>query len=221
MPSGVWVRSSVGLGWVGSAAAPSPGALRAPRGAGVSPPTEEDISDLSFRFLDAAAAPAGTAGGRRDWLYGWGFSYAFTRSAWELAPFPDVEFAEDMGFVEGLIAHGVPVALARLPCAANGSGLPLGLVAHSCHPGSTSGGEDLASRGRCGVPAGMPHSLARLMPMVRRIQHMWPGLLHDFGPRSTVLGAPLGKRLATGVPRGPLAPRRPQAPRALALQRRR
>ena len=36
------------------------------------------------------------------WLFGWGFSYMFTRSCWELTPVPDVEWSEDISFYEDL-----------------------------------------------------------------------------------------------------------------------
>merc|ERR1712048_1259355 len=88
---------------------------------------------------------------RRSWLYGWGFSFVFTRAAWELAPFPDVEFAEDSAFMEGLLAQGIPVRFVRLPAGPKGCGL----AAHSYHPDSCSGGEFQGSD-RCGKPVNMP-----------------------------------------------------------------
>eukprot|EP00971_Amphidinium_carterae_P340659 6479111-Amphidinium_carterae.1 len=70
-----------------------------------------DIHDMSFRRLNVGRADSVPATERRNWLYGWGFSYFFSKTAWELVPVPDVEFAEDLGFIEHLLAKGVPVEL--------------------------------------------------------------------------------------------------------------
>ncbi|MDB5734090.1 MAG: hypothetical protein JWN16_727 [Alphaproteobacteria bacterium] len=42
---------------------------------------------------------------KNNWL-GYGFSYVFRKSMWEKAPFPDVEYASDYGFVAAGIARG-------------------------------------------------------------------------------------------------------------------
>jgi glycosyltransferase involved in cell wall biosynthesis len=42
---------------------------------------------------------------KNNWL-GYGFSYVFRKSAWQAAPFPDVEYASDYGFVAAAIAAG-------------------------------------------------------------------------------------------------------------------
>merc|ERR1712019_196076 len=93
-----------------------------------------DLSNLSFHYLDVVSNKKIPLAERRGALYGWGFSYVFTREAWELAPFPDVSFAEDVGFMEGLLARGITVSLLQLPP-------DRGMIAHSVHPSSTTGGE--------------------------------------------------------------------------------
>ena len=49
------------------------------------------------------------------WLFGWGFSYMFTRSCWELTPVPDVEWSEDISFYEELKRNKVPVVPVKPP----------------------------------------------------------------------------------------------------------
>ncbi len=61
-------------------------------------------------------------------LWGYGFSYVFTRSAWYMSPFPDMNLGEDMAFVERLRQ------LARVSHQAD---LPH-LVLHTIHSRSTS-----------------------------------------------------------------------------------
>merc|ERR550525_1211972 len=96
------------------------------------------------------------------------------------------------------MAHCIPVALVRLPPPVEAGSGPVGLVAHSYHQGSTSGGEFTGER-RCGRTANMPANLAKLMPMVRKIQHMWAQMSNVFAPRAVsnpVLGNPLlGKKV--------------------------
>merc|ERR1712087_792787 len=95
-----------------------------------------DFNSLDFHHLDVESDESVSRQERRGWLYGWGFSYVFSRSAWELRPFPDVEFAEDMGFMEGLLAQHVKVSLVSCP-----EGATNGIVAHTLHSDSTTGQE--------------------------------------------------------------------------------
>jgi len=147
-----------------------------------------DISTLKFSYLDVLADKDIPPRDRRGWLYGWGFSYFFSRKAWEKAPFPDVEFAEDAGFMEALMAQGVPVTLVRLPPAERKSTAPggppnnslssiAGLVAHSQHIHSTSGGEVIESgelRGkRVGTSVIMPTAFNGLMLAVKSAHKGW------------------------------------------------
>lgn len=137
-----------------------------------------DMTDFALGYLDVQVDKNVPLRERRGYLYGWGFSYIFTRAAWEAAPFPDVEFAEDSGFMEGLMARNIPVLLLQPPDARNGAGL----VAHSYHSGSTSGGElqDFKKSGNRVTTT--PEVFRTLMPMVRQV-----------ASRST--------RLTTGIPR--------------------
>merc|ERR1712176_591091 len=78
----------------------------------------------------------------------------------------------DAGFVEGLLARGVPVSLVSLPPLAGGVA-PDGIVAHSHHPGSSSGGE-FAGLKRCGKSIkDMPKAFESLMPVVRQVHTRW------------------------------------------------
>ena len=92
---------------------------------------------MTFHFMDVEQETKLPSTERRDWLFGWGFSYVFTRSAWEIAPFPDTYFAEDIGFAEGLMARGVPVGL----IGHSEEQQEHGLISHTLHPGSTTGQE--------------------------------------------------------------------------------
>jgi len=116
-----------------------------------------DIPSLTFRYLDVESDSSVPLRQRRQWLYGWGFSYAFTRTAWELSPFPDIEFAEDAGFIEGLLAQGVPVHLVK-PSVLHPKG-GLALVAHSTHQAAPA---EARSTTKGGAAASRPPSLRRL-----------------------------------------------------------
>jgi len=125
-----------------------------------------DMSELQFRRLDVSSDKDVPALERHQWTYGWGFSYVFTRSAWELSPFPDVEFNEDFGFMLGLLAREAPVALARLGDH-YGS---IGLVAHTTHSLCTSGGEFNGAK-RCGKKVIRPRAFeGRLMNMMIQVR---------------------------------------------------
>lgn len=121
-----------------------------------------DMSDLTFGFLDVRTDKGIRERERRGWVYGWGFSLLFTRAAWELTPLPDVEYSEDIGYVESLLARKVPVTLVQLP------DISIGMCAHSYHPGSTSGGE-FVGEVRCGRVVAAPDAFNDLMPIVREV----------------------------------------------------
>merc|ERR1712226_634839 len=128
-----------------------------------------DITSLAFHYLDVASEKSLPVGEQRGWLYGWGFSYVFTRAAWELAPFPDVEFAEDAGFIEGLMARGVPVSLVGL----DGSPQERGIVAHTLHPSSTTGAEFNGFKWNdvsLGMAVKTPKAFTELMPRFRQVR---------------------------------------------------
>ncbi len=65
---------------------------------------------LHFTFgpekrLDAFVNQAPPENMKNNWL-GYGFSYVFRKSMWEGAPFPQVQYASDYGFVAAGIARG-------------------------------------------------------------------------------------------------------------------
>lgn len=64
-------------------------------------------------------------------LYGWGFSFIYTRRAWKLRPFPHKGLGEDYDFVQGLRALGVRVTLFQDEEV---------ICAHTEHADNTSGG---------------------------------------------------------------------------------
>lgn len=82
---------------------PSPAALTLSRWYTV------DLATLRFRRVDLLEAEKEVPPD----LYSNSFVYVYTRSAWELQPFPDKEFVghEDMGFMKRLKRRGVPIRL--------------------------------------------------------------------------------------------------------------
>mmetsp|Transcript_13366 Transcript_13366/g.33562 ORF Transcript_13366/g.33562 Transcript_13366/m.33562 type:complete len:515 (+) Transcript_13366:47-1591(+) len=138
-----------------------------------------DLQDLSFGFLDPRNDKLVPKKEHHRWTYGWGFSYMFTKSAWELKPFPPVGWSEDIDWADGLMALGVSVSLLRLPPSSSKfqSG-PGGLCAHSSHPTSLTGGEyvECAVLGegpigavRTGYRVTIPVEFQSLLPILRAI----------------------------------------------------
>lgn len=116
-----------------------------------------NLSDVSFGYLDAQFDPA-VAGMRRSWMYGWGFSHAYTRSAWQMEPFPEVTQCEDVEFIKALMNLGVPVELPR-------EDPGQGLCAHTYHAANCSGGEFRDGK-RLGVHVDPPPALADCLPVL-------------------------------------------------------
>jgi hypothetical protein len=89
-------------------------------------------SPTHFAVMGSAPAlrlPAGPADMGDDALWGYGFSYVFTKDAWKSCPFPDMNLGEDMAFVNALRAKGAPVShQADIP----------DIVVHTIHERSTS-----------------------------------------------------------------------------------
>uniref|UniRef100_A0A7S1WGT6 Glycosyltransferase 2-like domain-containing protein n=1 Tax=Alexandrium catenella TaxID=2925 RepID=A0A7S1WGT6_ALECA len=108
-----------------------------------------DLANMAFHYMNPLERKCMPLREQPAALYGWGFSYVFTRRAWELSPFPDVHFAEDAGFVEGLLARGIPVSLLKIPEDRT-------LVAHTVHPSSTTGGEVSVGQRGCDNPVQTP-----------------------------------------------------------------
>jgi len=116
---------------------------------------------MTFRWLDTKQEPM-PEHWRKPMMYGYGFSYMYTRAAWELEAFPDTEIEEDDIFMKKLRKRGVPVILAQLPSGHSS------LVAHSCHSDSTSGGE-FNGRERMGYVVSTPEVFEELVPLTRQI----------------------------------------------------
>lgn len=70
-----------------------------------------DIANLRFRSVDLTETEPGEDAAPD--LYANSFVYVYTRSAWELQPFPDRELVghEDLGFMKRLKRQGVPIKL--------------------------------------------------------------------------------------------------------------
>lgn len=122
-----------------------------------------DFADLSFRHIDPQTDPAVPDSWRRDMIYGYGFSYMYTRRAWETQAFPDTEDCEDDIFIARLRdRHKAVVALVKL------QSREAGLVAHSFHSDNTGVSEFNGSR-RLGTAVSVPESLAGLLPVLREV----------------------------------------------------
>ena len=74
-----------------------------------------DLSDMTFGYMDVENDPLVPKEQRYGWMFGWGFSYMFTRACWELTPVPDVEWSEDISFYEDLKRLKVPVVPVKPP----------------------------------------------------------------------------------------------------------
>lgn len=123
-----------------------------------------DLSDLTFGFMDVRTDPLVPVSQRRGWLYGWGFSYVYSRSAWETALIPDVEWSEDISFYEDLLRLKVPVFPVPLPNRFTG------ICVHSHFPKVNTSGGEFAGPLRCGEPVSKPPSgLQDLIPIVREL----------------------------------------------------
>uniref|UniRef100_A0A6T1E7A2 Glycosyltransferase 2-like domain-containing protein n=1 Tax=Alexandrium monilatum TaxID=311494 RepID=A0A6T1E7A2_9DINO len=111
-----------------------------------------DTTERTFRFLHAVSD---------KWVYGWGFSFVFTREAWRRNFFPYRDIGEDFDFM---------MALRKLPGAwVLAVEDPGAICSHTYHPKlSISGGEK--RRDGTHIPIGQevqpPEPLARLLPLL-------------------------------------------------------
>lgn len=126
-----------------------------------------DLRDLSFRYLDVKTDPSVPDSEREAWLHGWGFSFLYTRSAWELAPFPDISFPEDRCFFEGLVSRQIAVYFVDAPLE--------GCIAHSTHFDSTSGGEYTERGAPCGQMVAQPVIFRNLVVAAQRSHQLMRG----------------------------------------------
>eukprot|EP00435_Cladocopium_sp_Y103_P072256 s552_g39.t1 len=54
-----------------------------------------DVKDQSFGFFSPNREPLLEHEQRESFQYGYGFSFVYTKAAWELVKFPDTEWSED------------------------------------------------------------------------------------------------------------------------------
>lgn len=120
-----------------------------------------DVKDQSFGFFSPNREPLLEHEQRESFQYGYGFSFVYTKAAWELVKFPDTEWSEDGDFMGRLQLKKVPIELVR-----SGDAFPL--AAHTHHSDSTSGGE-LYGNVRLGYAVPSPEAFQQLLPTVRRV----------------------------------------------------
>eukprot|EP00438_Fugacium_kawagutii_P029111 Skav233708 [mRNA] locus=scaffold2120:22102:24105:+ [translate_table: standard] len=121
-----------------------------------------DLSDMTFGYMDVENDPLVPKDQRYGWLFGWGFSYMFTRSCWELTPVPDVEWSEDISFYEDLKKLKVPVVPVKPP------GSSSAICAHSYHAKVNTSGGEFSGAVRCGhALPDIPAELVGLMPLAQ------------------------------------------------------
>lgn len=125
-----------------------------------------DMPDKTFRWLNPV-----TEDMPRQWrdpmIYGYGFSYIYTRAAWRLYAFPDVETSEDDKFMANLRRSKVLVTLVQLPQDLSG------LVAHVCHSDNT-GCMEWNGQKRQGKIVPMPNVFTELMPLINTLARKHP-----------------------------------------------
>ncbi|CAK0788327.1 unnamed protein product, partial [Prorocentrum cordatum] len=132
------------------------------------------LLDRTFAYLN----PKVDRGVPRAWLdemvYGWGFSYVYTRAAWRAQRFPDRETWEDNEFINGLRRRkDVLVKPVARP------GDVAALVAHTLHPDSTSGGEFDGFRRLGQAVRGTPRGFEELLPLAEATLRWRPFVLPD------------------------------------------
>lgn len=125
-----------------------------------------DFRDKLFHHMDPVHDPETPDEWREPMKWGYGFSYLYTRAAWETHGFPDREDCEDDVFMTQLRktakGGGAAVKLVRLP------GENQGLVAHS-YTGSNTGVMEYDGKRRLGIPTETPKGFEDLMPFVDEI----------------------------------------------------
>jgi len=102
-------------------------------------------------------------------IFGYGFSYVFTRAAWRLEGFPNTVSWEDNIFMESLLKLGVKLILVTLPRDISG------LVCHNYHQKVSSGGEFNGAQ-RQGRVVKAPVAFQHLLPLLPNKMRTAPGL---------------------------------------------
>lgn len=137
-----------------------------------------DLADQTFGFVNPREEALLPEDMRESFTYGFGFSYVYSRAAWELATFADVEWAEDGNFTDDLMSLGKAVQLVRSRTAKGTDAL----AAHSHHRDTTSAGEFIdylvpdksgwrqtTTSVRLGSKVAAPKAFQGLLPLVRQI----------------------------------------------------
>lgn len=138
-----------------------------------------DLSDQTFGFFAPRGEELLDQVMKESFAYGFGFSYVYSKAAWDLQAFADVEWSEDGHFTTGLLERQRPVKLVNPRFIGNGIDA---IAAHSHHRGTTSGGEfteitytepgsfrNVTKAVRMGKKVTTPKELAGLLPLVRSI----------------------------------------------------
>jgi len=151
--------------------------------------------DFTFRYMNPKTEDMPEMW-RQPMIDGYGFSYVYTRAAWDLQAFPDRETCEDDVFMECLKKQGTLVQYVELPFALTG------LVAHAFHSLSTSGGEWNGQK-RCGKVVSTPEAFRSLLPILRSVSRSLPngGAACPPVQLGTLVGPSAGK--GTGKWKGP------------------
>jgi len=117
-----------------------------------------NVAEREFKYLKVSPK-------NDSWMYGWGFSFVYTRLAWETFPFPNATLSEDYEFMSGLRLSQKAVFVTVVG--------EHGHCAHTYHPKvSVSGGEQ-TSKGQClGVEVPAPSTLVDLLPLLLQAEGM-------------------------------------------------
>lgn len=108
-----------------------------------------DTGSWQFKFYDVSSDENMTWKEQRQWIFGWGFSYVYTKASFEACGFPDQSCCEDDVFIKSVKRLG-----GKILCV---DGSPV-LASHTYHPRvSISGGENHGGVS-CGKPLRVPPS---------------------------------------------------------------
>lgn len=121
-----------------------------------------NAEDQTFGWFDPKNEPLLGEIERDNTQYGYGFSFLYTRAAWQLVPFPDVEYSEDGEFTGRLMCREVPIQLVRT------EGVVEALAAHTYHADTTSAGE-FAGEVRLGYGVPTPGAFRTLLPCFKEV----------------------------------------------------
>eukprot|EP00428_Durinskia_dybowskii_P012040 CAMPEP_0170218024 /NCGR_PEP_ID=MMETSP0116_2-20130129/8681_1 /TAXON_ID=400756 /ORGANISM="Durinskia baltica, Strain CSIRO CS-38" /LENGTH=422 /DNA_ID=CAMNT_0010468665 /DNA_START=60 /DNA_END=1324 /DNA_ORIENTATION=- len=152
-----------------------------------------DFAGMRFHFIDPKTDPLTLDDWRMAMLYGYGFSYVYTRRAWERQAFPDTEDQEDDIFIKNLRqqqqTHVRLVRRKHVQDANNFHEETRGLVAHSFHADNTGVSE--FSEGGPAARAAVQRGLALgLRPLGGRRPPGRQAVAHAAEPPAARAGAP-------------------------------